>query len=44
MKKQAKYELSESIKLEQRKEDLMAVCSRNLNKIVSDALACILTI
>jgi hypothetical protein len=42
-KKQAKYELSESIRLEQKKEDMMAACSNSLNKIVSDALACILT-
>jgi hypothetical protein len=35
--------MSESIKLEQKKEDLIFVCEKNLNKIVADALACILT-
>lgn len=43
MQKQALYELSESIKLEQRKEDLILVCEKNLNKTVADALACILS-
>jgi hypothetical protein len=34
--------LAESIKLEQKKEDLLVLCEKNLNKIVADALACIL--
>ena len=42
-KRENKYRLTEAIKLDQKKENLINVCGNSLNKVVGEAMATILS-